>query len=279
MLKPLAIAGLLCMAAAAASADQEAARIEVPIAQTRLTDGTIRYSVEVSIGGASPIEAMLDTGSFGLRVLSRALMPDRYETTPIMRNYAYASGIDLHGPLARAVIKIGDASTGAPILFQLVQSVGCVATRARCPASRISAEEYEIGGNGLPHEGFAAILGLSMRAPATPEAAVNPLSFIGDRVWSITLPLPGENEQGALIIDPGAAELHGFGLAHVLGAPQPGGQATLTLVDNELPGSLVGGFGMKIDSGASNGLTPFYRYTVLFDLQHFLIGVKPRRGA
>ena len=48
-------------------------RIEIPIAQTRLSDGNIRYSVPVSIEGAPPVAAMLDTGSAGLRILAGLL--------------------------------------------------------------------------------------------------------------------------------------------------------------------------------------------------------------
>jgi hypothetical protein len=53
-----------------------AMRIEVPIRQTLLTNGVIGYSVPVKIGNASPANALLDTGSTGLRVL-RARFPSR----------------------------------------------------------------------------------------------------------------------------------------------------------------------------------------------------------
>ena len=52
--------------------------VEVPIRQLTLPDGMIWYSVPVSIGGNPPIDAMLDTGSFGLRVLVRAVSPNQY---------------------------------------------------------------------------------------------------------------------------------------------------------------------------------------------------------
>ena len=53
-----------------------AERVEVPIKQTVLTNGVIRYSVPVKIGNASPIDAALDTGSTGLSVL-RAAVPEQ----------------------------------------------------------------------------------------------------------------------------------------------------------------------------------------------------------
>jgi hypothetical protein len=264
------------MLAPLADGEPTTSRVEVPISQTRLSDGVIRYSVPVSIGGAVPIAAMLDTGSFGLRVMSRSLAPDRYQNAQILRDYAYGSGVVLHGSLARAVAMIGGVATGAPILFQLVQSVGCVSAHPRCPASRISADDYAIGGDGLAREGFEAIIGLSMRAPATSEAAINPLAFVGDRAWIITVPLPGETTPGRLIVNPGPEDRQGFQLAHLSSIGEASGRGSLDLADNELPASLVGSFGMKMDSGDANGLAPFHRYSILFDLKDLTIGVKPR---
>ena len=45
-----------------------AKRIEVPIKQNLFPNGAISYSVPVKIGNASPIDAMLDTGSRAPRV-------------------------------------------------------------------------------------------------------------------------------------------------------------------------------------------------------------------
>jgi hypothetical protein len=75
-------------------------RIEVPVQQLTLPDGMIRYSVPVSTGGNAPIEAMLDTGSFGLRVLNRALSSNEYTPTQIQRIYRFGSGVRLHGIIA-----------------------------------------------------------------------------------------------------------------------------------------------------------------------------------
>src|SRR5271155_5192145 len=109
----------------ALATDGAVTRIEVPVSQHRLSNGDARFSVCVRVGGGTPIQAMLDTGSFGLRVMERALAPTQYEPTGITRGYGYGSGVVLRGPLARAVVAIGDAATGTPINIQVVQSVGC----------------------------------------------------------------------------------------------------------------------------------------------------------
>lgn len=63
--------------------------------------------------------------------------------------------------------------------------------------------DYGIGGDGLPREGFDAILGVSMRGSDAPSAATNPLSVIGSRHWIVIPPEPGTAAPGRLIINPG----------------------------------------------------------------------------
>ena len=107
-------------------------RVEVPIRQLTLPDGMIRYSVPVSIGGNPPIDAMLDTGSFGLRVLVRAVSPNQYTPTENQRSYRFESGVRLRGMIATAVVSVGAATTGTPIPIQVIQSVDCVKSKPSC---------------------------------------------------------------------------------------------------------------------------------------------------
>jgi hypothetical protein len=231
----------------------------------RLSDGQFRYSVPVSVGGAPPIMAMLDTGSFGLRVMGRTLAQKNYSATSLAREYGYGSGVVLHGPLAHAVVAVGPVTTEAPIFIQVIESVACRSAVPVCAASRLSPADYKIGGNGLTREGFEAIIGVSMALPATPEAAINPLAFIGDRAWIVILPRPTDKKPGRLIVNPSASDRQGFRIA-----PAPH-SAT------ELPAALTGGSAMVMDSGAGKGLAPFFRYAILFDLKDRTIGVKQRR--
>ena len=261
-----------------------ATRVEVPISQRRLSDGNIRYSVPVRVGGSGPIDAMLDTGSFGLRVLAGALVAAQYEATGVMRNYRFGSGVRFRGELAKAVVSIGDTTTGVPVVIQIIQSIGCAAARPDCPAARVGPFEYGIGGDGLPREGFQAILGLSMRSPAMPLAALNPLASVGDEKWIVELPLPGDPNPGKLIVNPSAADLAHFRLVQLTWRVTAGSGGGSALIDTEIPGCLDADAApagscapMRLDTGARNGLQPFYSFVVLYDQKRGVIGVKPRR--
>jgi hypothetical protein len=241
---------LVALATTEASAFGTSARVEVPVRQVRLSDGVIRYSVPVSVGG-SRVEAMLDTGSFGLRVLAGALPPGQYAPTQIQRNFSFASGAQFRGMIATAVVGIGGASTGAAVPIQVVGQVDCVARMPNCPASRVSPSRYGIGGNGLGGEGFQAILGLSLRSPHVYMGAANPLASVGTRRWIVILPRP-EGGPGVIIINPDPSELVGFRTTHV--SPR------------------------HLDSGANNrgDVAPFWSNAVLYDANRGTIGLRPR---
>ena len=274
--------GIFLPGTAALAAGGTVARIEVPVLQRRLSNGDIRFSVSVRVGGGMPIEAMLDTGSFGLRVMARAVAPTQYEATGITRGYGYSSGVVLLGPLARAVVAIGEATTGAPISIQVVQSVGCGQANPACPASRLAPGDYGIGGDGLRREGFDAILGLSMRGSEAPGAAVNPLSVMGSRRWIVVLPGPGSAAPGRLIINPGVGDLAGFHPVQLRSLPARA-DGRPQVVDSEIPScpdkpleQQSSCAPMMLDSGAAAGVRPFYSYAILFDAENGAIAVKSR---
>ena len=219
-----------------------AERADVPVHQTVLPDGDPRYSVAVTVGDGPPIEAALDTGSFGLRVLAAALSPGQYEATDTRRRYPFGGGARFDGVLARATVGVGPVRTDAPVLFQRIDRVDCVEDKPDCPASRVGPEDYRIAGDGYPGQGFSAILGLSLRrASGGAEGAPNPLSVAGDRSWILVLPRPGSAEPGHLIIDPDARDRQGFILLKL--DPQPGtaGDGPPGWADAALPGCFVGG--------------------------------------
>jgi hypothetical protein len=184
-------------------------RIEVPIKQTVLSDGEIRYSVLVIIGASNAIDAMLDTGSSGLRILADTIPASAYSISDQASVYGYGSGVRLNGVIANAVVTIGGASSQAPIPFQLVRSVDCFPNKPHCPASRISPEDYRIGGNGLPRQGFRAIIGINTGAGAGADA-VNPIGLLGTHSWIVVLPRPGDKNPGTLVINPGPNDRSGY---------------------------------------------------------------------
>jgi hypothetical protein len=190
-------------------------RIVVPISQTILPDGDIRYSVPVSVGNSQPVAALLDTGSTGLRVLPNAVPADTYTDTGFSALYAYGSGDALSGTIATAPLAIGGAVTDGAVPLEMVSSVGCVMGAPRCGAGRLALQDYGIGGDGMAGQGFAAILGISL-IPATGAGYTdNPLVHIGAKRWIIELPEPGTAAPGALILNPSDAELRDYQMFHL----------------------------------------------------------------
>ena len=182
-----------------------ASRVEIPIERTVLLDGVVRYWVPVTIGTLGPVPALLDTGSTGLLVLSRAVKKGALRRQGWV-NYSYANGETLSGYLAKAPIRIGSAGTGVPISFGVVEKVKCTADKPKCLGAKLKPEVYGIGGDGIEGEGFVAILGVG----PDQHALANPLAFLGDKRWIIDLPLPGVAGAGTLILNPTEAELSGF---------------------------------------------------------------------
>src|SRR6266849_4687349 len=106
---PLSCAfALLAASAAATAADQSKGadsppsvqRVEVPIRIVYQPNGAVRLAILVQIGDAPPVEALLDTGSSGLRVLPGVLPRAAYGSTPTSAAITYSSGVTLRGNVA-----------------------------------------------------------------------------------------------------------------------------------------------------------------------------------
>src|SRR4051812_20668327 len=100
------IAFLLVLSLLVAQQSVRAESITLPISQTVLRDGMIRYSVPVSIDGGPTVDAMLDTGSVGLRVLAMPYKDNATGVATAQNNlpahgrtsqYSYRSGVTLSG--------------------------------------------------------------------------------------------------------------------------------------------------------------------------------------
>jgi len=203
-------AWLLAVTFLGPSAAGAAERVEVPLRQRVLSNGDIRYFVDLSLGNSGPIAVMVDTGSVGLRILSD-VVPDKafasISDTPSV--YGYGSGVRLNGVIATLRIALGHRSGGAePISVQRVRTVDCFPKQPNCPASRLSPEDYRIGGDGLPKEGFGAILGIGMGSGPVD----NPLRQLGAQAWIVELPRPDDNRAGRLILNPDANEVADYTL-------------------------------------------------------------------
>lgn len=213
------ISGLFAPAAWAAE------RIVVPITATMLPNGAMRYSVPVSVGGGPPVQAMLDTGSVGLRLLPGAVQPTRYKPLGRSMKARFGSGVELSGPLARADLAIGGFEARGAVV-QAADSATCLPGRQDCAASRPGPDGYRISGV------FAAILGIGLR----PNPADNPLELAGEEAWIVILPRPGEPGPGELILNPTAEDRAGFSLFKLQPSPAAGRGGWL---DNALTGCLA----------------------------------------
>jgi len=177
-------------------------RSEAPIRQSMLSNGARRYAVPLTVGRTTLL-ASLDTGSTGLRILPGVLGPSDAVVGAEPETYGYASGSRYEGVVGEARVAIGGAAGVSPV--HLIRTIGCYAYRPHCPASRTTLPQYGIASDGLPGEGFKAILGIDM----APGKVGNPFRFLGVRRWIVDLPRPGE-ESGRLILNPADAETEGY---------------------------------------------------------------------
>ena len=184
-------------------------RLALPITQTQLPDGDIRYAVPVSIGGGQPIQALLDTGSTGLRVINGSTGGGYYQNTGTASLYIYGSGERLGGTIGLSEVGFGSASTAAPVPIELVNSISCMAFAPDCAAAKLSLADFGIGGDGIAGQGFQAILGIGLMPTGATDTS-NPLPAAGAPRWIVQLPLPGSAEPGALILNPSTAEAQDF---------------------------------------------------------------------
>src|SRR5262249_32280902 len=121
----------LALAATPAAADDPPARTVLPIRAVTLSNGAVRYGVPIQIGDTR-LDAALDTGSTGLRVLPGVLGPGDAQPSETEETYGYASGSRYEGLAGEATLALGPVSGRAPI--HLIRSIGCFALLPRCPA-------------------------------------------------------------------------------------------------------------------------------------------------
>ena len=217
-------------------------RVELSVRLVQLSDGARRFGVPMVIDGR-PVEAGLDTGSTGLRVMARALPGNTAKGAPV--HYGYGSGTRLDGPLVTVSVAFGGVA--GTVRSQRVDGLSCTAEKRNCPVRRNDdPASFGIQGDGLPGEGFAAILGVNLRSASAP----NPFEALGVRRWIVELPRPGEATPGRLILNPTNADIAGFStyrllgddnsLAACLAGPQPLGRfCAPATIDSGAPGIFV----------------------------------------
>lgn len=159
-----------------------------------LSDGTIRYWIPVKIGNTD-VQALLDTGTTGLRVL-----PDIVSSADLMEGSRdrifVGSSTEFVGNVSEGTIAVGGFSALSP--FQLIKDVKCQPGELSCPATQVPFDKYGLGADGLPGEGFHALIGMNMGS----SDVANPLVAIGAKRWIVELPRPGDSTQGKLVLNP-----------------------------------------------------------------------------
>lgn len=205
MLRGIVSAGLLLLGAAGAAKAQ--ARVEVPIREVVQSNGQHRYTVPITIGGAQ-VEAGLDSGSTGLRVLPGVVEAAAEQSSGRRTSYSYDNGVQFDGVLVDADVTLG---LSGRIRFQQIDKVGCKPGVRSCQAITVKPEAFGIESGGLPNEGFKAILGVNMAKDAAP----NPLMALGVKRWIIDLPRPGDGKPGRLVLNPTDAEVAEYKPFHI----------------------------------------------------------------
>jgi hypothetical protein len=176
-------------------ADAPPARVELPI---RLVQGTARrFSVMVTING-QPVEAGLDTGSVGLRIMPTAL-PGSGGGEQV--RIGFNAGVVLEGPAVRAQVAFGGLPA-TTVRVQRVERVSCRPEVPQCGAAGADTNTFRIMGDGVPGQGFPAILGIGLRD----ERLGHPLVQAGITRWIVDLPRMA-GETGRLILNPGDDEV------------------------------------------------------------------------
>jgi hypothetical protein len=190
------------------------ARVAVPISAHRSSFGYMYMTVPVTIGSTT-IEAILDTGSPGLRVLPGALQAYDYTQRETPSEITYSSGERVVGRVATGVVKVGAASTGVGIDFTLADEVVCDVSKPTCGAQGADAQTY-----GFLQErsdgatGYKAILGVSLRGPIGhpfgSDGVFSPLAQMGRSSFVVQITHERGVGTGWLIINPDARDDGGW---------------------------------------------------------------------
>jgi hypothetical protein len=165
----------------------------IPITMVTLPNGEQVPTVQVSIGGGPAFTAELDTGSFGLRIVTGTVPDTAWTVGTQTSSVSYGSGVVVTGPPAIASVTLGGLTTTAPIAVQDITTVSCTATRPNCAAAGVAAADFRFSGM------FPAMLGVGMRSGAQ---IASPLNAIGaHRQYVLSLPSLG-GASGLITIDP-----------------------------------------------------------------------------
>ncbi len=197
-MRGILVAAILVCAAPCALAQP---RAELPIRDVALESGVHLYSVQITVG-ATVIEAGLDTGSTGLRVLPGTLADGDVTVGDRSADYGFSSGVRYEGDNAKGALALGPLS--GTVNLEKINALTCREDKPRCAAVTMSRADYGVRGNSLTAGRFRAILGIN----GAEADIANPLTHLGVKRWIVELPRAGET--GKLILNPSEDEMKDF---------------------------------------------------------------------
>ena len=153
------------------------------------------------------IDAIFDSGSFGLRVLNGALKKELTDTTENSVAYSYGDGernFGIRGRVQSANIRVGNLTSRNSIRFMRIDS-----TRYGLHAGWTDTGDSAIIKSNH-FRSVAAIIGVSMRASKSSKGISNPLAQLpGNGKYIVSFPHFGDTT-GQVVLNPDSADLEGF---------------------------------------------------------------------
>jgi hypothetical protein len=150
---------VLIAAAACATPPATGSGGRVPLRLDQRGSGSVRMAATIEIGGVA-LDAFVDTGSSGLRVMPGVLDDSAYDAiSDELVEFSYHSGLAIGGVVATAPVTIGGLTT-PPIAIEAVRSVGCTPELPQCDTAGF---------------GYPAILGIGMRNLPGSGGIANPI--------------------------------------------------------------------------------------------------------
>ncbi len=191
----------LLAALAAAPVAGQAAETVVSVRKVVLPSGGRYFALPVRIG-SKQLTAAIDTGSAGLRVLTRALDPGDARATGRPSSLTFGSGTTIAG--AQAVAEVGFGALHGPVRVEIIERLSCAEFRPNCAEGHLPIGEMGLMGGGVPGQGAPAIIGLARSdIPVTV-----PFPALGVPRWIVDI--PNDAEDGRIVLDPPPQALQGF---------------------------------------------------------------------
>lgn len=228
-------------------------RAELPLS---ITLDTLRQlltpTLLVSVNGVQN-QVILDTGSWGLRMLPGALKNANLILTQKLLGYNYGSGtgeIYTRGREVNATFSIGSLSTPAPIHLMLIDTI----RRSLSDPGRSTLDSVAIP--NAHFRSFAGILGVGLRNGSSLDVASPLAQLPGTASFIVRFPVYGQ-ASGKLIMNPNQDELSGFTFFSLTKGLYPLPNGLPSWLDNQVNGiALLNGSPVRAPTLLDTGTSP-----------------------